>query len=175
MQVFESTSSFPITWCCNGRRACPYGDLSLHPRHKKVVADRLLLWALADTYGREDVAFSGPIYKGFEKRGDKIRISFDYADGLRSRDGQPLRGFQIAGVDRHWVWADAEIAEGDVLVSSPAVEAPGAVRYAWAGNPGAANLTNASGLPASLFKTDDWPGPWAGLLVPVIDGPRGDG
>ena len=146
-------------------------DLSLHPRHKKMVADRLLLWALANTYGREDVAFTGPIYKSFEKQGGKIRVSFDYAEGLCSRDGRPLRGFQIAGADRDWVWANAEVVEGDVLVWSPAVENPVAVRYAWSDNPGGANLTNTSSLPVSLFKTDDWPGPWAGSLVPAISGP----
>lgn len=132
-------------------------DLTLHPRHKKMVADRLLLWALAKTYGLEDVRFTGPIYKSYRKEGDKIRVSFDYAEGLRSSDGQPLRRFQIAGADRNWVWANAEIDGDDVVVSHPDVKEPQAVRYAWSGNPAGANLTNASGLPASLFKTDPWP------------------
>jgi sialate O-acetylesterase len=85
-----------------------------------------------------------------------VRIEFDHATGLKSRDGGPLKRFEIAGADRQWRWADAVIDGETVVVSSPAVPQPVAVRYAWASNPEGANLVNAAGLPASLFRTDDW-------------------
>jgi len=141
-------------------------DTSLHPRHKKPVGDRLALGALARTYGRKDVAFTGPIFREAKALNGEIHVLFDHATGLRSRDGKALGGFQIAGEDRKWVWADARIRNGNVIVSSPSVAKPLAVRYAWSGNPAGANLTNASGLPAPLFKTDDWPGLSHGKRVP---------
>ena len=141
-------------------------DTSLHPRHKKPVGDRLALWALARTYGRKDVAFTGPIFREAQVRGGEVHVFFDHAAGLRSRDGKALTGFQVAGEDRTWIRADARIADGHVIVSSPSVAKPVAARYAWSGNPAGANLTNASGLPASLLKTDDWPGLSRGKRAP---------
>lgn len=87
-----------------------------------------------------------------------IRVSFDQiGDGLRSRDGGELQRFEIAWADRVWHWADAKIDGPDgVLASSPQVSEPVAVRYAWASNPEGANLVNSEGLPASVFRTDDW-------------------
>lgn len=70
--------------------------------------------------------------------------------------GGELRGFAIAGQDRKWVWATATIQGDSVVVSSPEVPEPVAVRYAWASNPASANLFNGAGLPASPFRTDDW-------------------
>jgi sialate O-acetylesterase len=76
---------------------------------------------------------------------------------LKSRDGGPLKRFEIAGADRVWHWADATVEGLDgVRVSSPKVPEPVAVRYAWAANPEGANLVNSEGLPASVFRTDDW-------------------
>ena len=77
--------------------------------------------------------------------------------GLKTSDGGPLKGFAIAGEDRRFVWADARIDGDTVIVSSPTVLKPFAVRYGWADNP-IANLYNKAGLPASPFRTDDWPG-----------------
>ena len=141
-------------------------DTSLHPREKRKVGERLALWALAKDYGREGLAYSGPLYREAKIEGDKIRIFFDHAEGLRSADGGALQLFQIAGVDKNWIWAEAAIDGDTVLVSSPDIPTPHAVRYAWRGVPNGANLTNSSGLPASLFKTDDWPGLSAGRLLP---------
>ena len=73
-------------------------------------------------------------------------------------DGKPLSKFAIAGKDKKFVWADAVIEGNEVVVSSKEVPQPMAVRYAWADNPEGCNLTNASELPASPFRTDDWPG-----------------
>ncbi|MHC4627626.1 MAG: hypothetical protein ACYTDV_11645, partial [Planctomycetota bacterium] len=70
--------------------------------------------------------------------------------------GDKLLGFAIAGADRNFVWADAKIVGDTVVVSSSQVESPAAVRYAWAPNP-KCNLYNAGGLPASPFRTDNWP------------------
>ncbi len=128
----------------------------IHPRNKLDVGERLARWALAMDYGKTGVAISGPIYKGSKIEGDKVRIEFDHAEGLKSRDGGPLKRFEIAGEDRKWVWAEAKIDGESVVVSSPDVPEPVAVRYAWASNPEGANLVNGEGLPASLFRTDDW-------------------
>ena len=85
-----------------------------------------------------------------------VRIELDHAKGLKSRDGGPLKRFEIAGADQKWFWADALIQGEAVMVSSKAVPQPVAVHYAWASNPEGANLVNGEGLPASLFRTDDW-------------------
>lgn len=128
----------------------------IHPTNKLDVGERLARWALAKDYGKEDIVVSGPIYRGSKIEDGKVRIEFDHAQGLKSRDGGPLKRFEIAGEDRKWVWADAGIDGETVVVSSPKVAEPVAVRYAWASNPEGANLVNGEGLPASLFRTDDW-------------------
>ncbi|QDU93828.1 hypothetical protein [Lignipirellula cremea] len=130
-------------------------DTSLHPREKQKVGERLARWALAHDDDRSSVEFSGPIYRDYRIDGDSIRVSFEHAEGLRSRDEQPLRTFQITGADNKWVWAEAAIEGKEVRVKSPQVKQLKAVRYAWSDNPTGANLTNRSGLPASLFTTED--------------------
>jgi len=129
------------------------GDI--HPKNKQDVGKRLAQWALAKTYGK-DVLACGPLYKSMRREGDKIVLQFAYADGgLAARDGEKLKGFAIAGEDKKFVWAEARIEGGTVIVSSPQVGSPAAVRYAWANNP-ECNLVNKAGLPASPFRTDDW-------------------
>jgi sialate O-acetylesterase len=128
----------------------------LHPRNKLDVGRRLAAWALADTYGQR-VPASGPLFERYAIEGDKVRIKFKHGVGLKMSDGGPLKGFAIAGEDRRFVWADARIDGETVIVSSSRVPKPVAVRYAWADNP-MANLYNKAGLPASPFRTDDWPG-----------------
>jgi len=129
----------------------------IHPKNKQDVGKRLALWALGTTYGR-DIVYSGPIYRSMTKADGKIVVEFDHAGkGLTTSCGCKPKGFAIAGSDRKFVWAEAKI-EGPnrVVVSSPQVAEPEAVRYAWAPNP-ECNLTNQAGLPASPFRTDDWP------------------
>lgn len=129
-----------------------------HPRNKQEVGRRLALWALAKTYGKKDLVCSGPLYRSMNVEGNKIRIRFDHVEGgLRSRDGKPLTWFTIAGADRKFVPASAEIDGDSVLVGSDLVREPVAVRFAWhqIAEP---NLMNQAGLPASSFRTDDWPG-----------------
>ncbi len=132
----------------------------IHPRNKQDVGRRLGLWALARTYGRR-VIYSGPLYKSMKVEGNKIVLSFDHlGGGLVAKDGG-LKGFAVAGADRKFVWADARIEGRTVVVSSDKVAEPAAVRYGWANNP-VCNLYNTEGLPASPFRTDDWPGVTAG-------------
>lgn len=133
---------------------------NLHPPRKAEVGDRLALWALGTTYGRK-IVYSGPIYESMKITGNEVHIRFRYVgDGLEVR-GQAFEGFSIAGADRRFHWADARIEGDEVVVSSKEVVSPVAVRYGWAGSP-ECNLYNKNGLPASPFRTDDWPGASAG-------------
>lgn len=129
----------------------------IHPKNKHDVGERLALWALAKDYGR-NIVYSGPLYRSSKVKGGAIQVAFDQAGaGLKSRDGGELKRFEIAGKDKVWHWAAAKITGKDtVTVSSREVRNPVAVRYAWAANPEGANLVNSAGLPASVFRTDDW-------------------
>ena len=129
----------------------------IHPSNKQDVGHRLALVARAKTYG-ENIEYSGPTYRSYQIEEGGIRIAFDHAEsGLRTSDGQPVTGFAIAGLDHKWHFAQARIDGQSVVVSSPAVPHPVAVRYAWADNP-ACNLYNGAGLPTVPFRTDDWQG-----------------
>jgi sialate O-acetylesterase len=157
-----------------------YGDeKDIHPKWKKPVAHRLSLAARKIAYG-ENLVWSGPRYRSLKVKGDKAIVSFDHTDeGLFARYGAgrqggaegsgriiyyaglgrvtgELLGFSIAGEDRKFVWAKAEIDGNKVVVSSPQVPNPVAVRYGWADFP-VVNLYNSADLPASPFRTDDWP------------------
>jgi sialate O-acetylesterase len=126
----------------------------IHPRNKQDVGLRLSLAARGIAYG-EDIVYSGPLYKGMIIEGNRIRVRFDHVGGgLKSRSGA-LRGFAVAGRDREFKWARAQIDGDTVVVSNPEVASPVAVRYAWQDNP-EASLYNEEGLPASPFRTDDW-------------------
>ncbi len=130
---------------------------NIHPKNKQDVGKRLALWALAKTYGKKQV-YSGPIYKSMKTEGNKIILDFEHVGGgLAAGGGEPLKGFAVAGAERKFVWADAKIEGDTVVVSSNEVSVPVAVRYGWANNP-VCNLYNKEGLPASPFRTDDWPG-----------------
>ena len=129
-------------------------DADIHPKNKQEVGRRLALSAESTVYF-QDQEYSGPIIGGAQAEEGKIRLSFRNAEGMKSSDGGPIKGFAIAGEDRVFKWAEVEIQGDHVLVSSKEVPAPVSVRYAWADNP-ACNLINAAGLPASPFRTDDW-------------------
>ena len=153
-------------------------EKDIHPRNKKDVGERLALIALANDYGKE-IPFSGPVFKSARIAGGKILLTFTSTAGrlvaktlpatsdlrtvahetaplVRNSPGSELEGFALCGEDRKWVWADAKIDGDSVVVWSDQVPAPIAVRYAWSDNP-TANLYNAAGLPASPFRTDDFP------------------
>ena len=130
------------------------GEKNIHPHNKLDVGRRLALQALAKTYGK-NVPCESSTYRSMKVEGNSIRIRFDHLEGgLVAKDG-PLKQFAIAGADKKFVWADAEIDGETVLVRSPQVPSPVAVRYAWANNPESCNLYNKAGLPASPFRTDD--------------------
>jgi sialate O-acetylesterase len=132
------------------------GD-NIHPRNKQDVGRRLALNALARTYGRA-LEYSGPTYRSMGIEGSAARLTLDHAQGLVAKgEGGVVKGFAIAGADRKFVWAEARIEGQQVVVSSPKVQAPVAVRYGWGNNP-EVNLYNAADLPAAPFRTDDWPG-----------------
>ena len=132
--------------------------LDLHPKNKRDVGDRLALAARGIVYQEEGLVFCGPIYESMRRQGRGIRLSFRHVgSGLVARDGKKLGQFAIAGEDRKFVWAEATIEGETVVVSSAQVPEPVAVRYAWANNPAGANLGNKEGLPASPFRTDNWP------------------
>jgi sialate O-acetylesterase len=128
----------------------------IHPKNKQDVGRRLALAAEAVAYGKK-VVHSGPVYDSMKIDGSKAVLKFTHCGGGLAAKGDKLTGFAIAGEDRKFVWADARIDGDSVIVSSEKVPAPVAVRYAWADNP-QCNLYNKEGLPASPFRTDDWPG-----------------
>jgi sialate O-acetylesterase len=140
------------------------GDV--HPENKKDVGERLALWALAKQYGK-DITCSGPLYKRMNRRGTKAFIHFDYTgkglmvgektgiEPVKEVTDGTLKQFAISGEDGKWHWADAEIRNDTVVVSSTEVKKPVAVRYGYTMNPDGCNLYNKDGLPASPFTTDD--------------------
>lgn len=140
-------------------------EKDIHPKNKQDVGKRLAQWALNKDYGKTDVVASGPLYQSMKVEGDSIRITFDFAQcGLTTKpradhpaSAQKLTGFAICGEDKKFVWADAKIDGQTVVVKSPAVTRPVAVRYSWNNNPDG-NLYNCANLPASPFRTDDFPG-----------------
>jgi sialate O-acetylesterase len=135
------------------------GDpVALHPQNKKPIGIRHAYLALKEVYGKDIVA-SGPRYLSQKIEGKKITLEFDsIGSGMMPTKPGRLDAFAIAGADKKWHWADAEIAGNKVIVSSKDVPTPVAVRYAWAMNPSQRNLLyNKEGLPASPFRTDSWP------------------
>jgi len=129
----------------------------VHPHKKREVGERLALWALGTTY-KEPTEYSGPLFASMKIEDNSIRLQFTHAaSGLEARGDSILHGFAVAGEERKFHWAEAHI-EGDVVVVSSAdVAKPVAVRYAWGDSP-VCNLFNKDGLPASPFRTDNWPG-----------------
>lgn len=129
----------------------------IHPKNKQDVGKRLALWALAKQYGR-DVVHSGPVFEAASKAKDgSAVVTFTHAGrGLQTNDDDPPRGFAVAGKDRVFHWAQAEIVDGAVRLTCPQVKRIVAIRYGWADNPDV-NLQNVEGLPALPFRTDDWP------------------
>jgi sialate O-acetylesterase len=127
----------------------------IHPKNKQDVGKRLALWAQSQVYGK-DLVYSSPLYESLKVEDNKARLSFKHAgSGLEAKGGK-LTGFAVAGEDKTFHWADAKVDGNTVLVWSDKVAKPVAVRYAWADYPDC-NLYNKEGLPASPFRTDDWP------------------
>jgi sialate O-acetylesterase len=137
---------------------------ALHPKDKRDVGERLADAALGLAYGRPG-EWTGPLFRAATAADGRMRVAFDHADGLRTADGGLPVGFSLAGADHRFVPAVATIDGNTVVVASPQVVQPVAVRYAWADNP-RCNLINRTGLPASPFRSDDWPGITIGKTWP---------
>lgn len=127
---------------------------NIHPTNKQDVGKRLALVARHVAYGQNGFEWSSPMFRQATRDGSALRVWFDHAEGLKTRDGGAVKGFVIAGADKKWVPADAKIDGTTVVVSSSSVGNPMYVRYAWENNPASANLVNSAGLPASLFRSD---------------------
>ena len=130
-------------------------ERDIHPTKKKPVGERLATAALGIAYGEKKV-YSGPVYKKLKVKGGKTILSFDQVGGGLVARGGDLKGFSICGEDKKFVWANAEIVGNTVVVSSASVPEPVAVRFGWADFP-VVNLWNKEGLPASPFRTDNFP------------------
>ncbi len=132
----------------------------MHPRDKTRVGQRLARWALAEVYKKIELA-GGPVLREMRIQDAEIHLVFDrIGDDLLPYQGEPLKGFTVAGTDRVFHPATARIEHPDtVILSSSEVTHPVAARYGWQNNPREANLCNSARLPASPFRTDDWPMP----------------
>jgi sialate O-acetylesterase len=128
---------------------------NIHPPDKQDVGKRLSLWAFARDYGKENIVYSGPIFKEMIKKGSRITLYFDHIGSGLVAKGDTLTGFQVAGEDKVFVDAEAYIKDNTVIVYSKEAYDPIAVRYAFK-NGSVASLFNKEGLPASSFRTDDW-------------------
>ncbi len=130
---------------------------NLHPANKKPVGLRLALIAESMLYGRKEVEYSGPLYRSMNVEDNKIRLAFDHiGGGLVAKNEHTLAGFTIAGADKKFYPAEARIEGDRIVVWNLDIREPVAVRYAWANNP-TCSLYNKAGLPASPFRTDNWP------------------
>lgn len=121
----------------------------IHPRNKQDVGLRLSLTARHFTYGEGDLVYSGPTYAGHVVDGGTVRIAFDHVGSGLMAKGGPLGGFAIAGADGHFVWGTAQIEGDEVVLFSPQVPSPVAVRYAWADNPRPRQLIQRGGSSSS--------------------------
>ena len=128
----------------------------IHPHNKQAVGQRLALAARRVVYADKKVTASGPTYASVAVAGPAARLRFTNLGGGLVVKGDVLRGFAVAGADQHFYWATAKVVGKEVVVSSPQVPHPVAVRYDWADNPDG-TLYNRAGLPALPFRTDTWP------------------
>ncbi len=139
------------------------GDLQdIHPQDKRTVGHRLALLALAKTYGKSDLTFSGPVFKSLTAEGNQLRVKFDHAEGgLVTRDGKAPDWFEIVDAEEGgFVNANAQISGDSIVLTSPEVKRPHAMRFAWS-HSATPNLMNGKGLPAGAFRASvasekDW-------------------
>jgi len=129
----------------------------VHPGNKQDVGFRLALGALKIAYGK-NIVHSGPVYDSMAVKNERVYVHFsNTGSGLVSKADKSLKGFAVAGKDRKFYRAEAVIIDNEVVVWNDDVPDPVAVRYGWANNPDC-NLYNREDLPASPFRTDNWPG-----------------
>ncbi|MEI7948313.1 MAG: 9-O-acetylesterase, partial [bacterium] len=143
----------------------------IHPRNKQDVGLRMANQALNRTYGMKEIAWSGPVYKSFAIEGAKIRITFDCAEGLKTRDGKAPDWFEMAGQDGQYKAADAAIDGQSVLLSSATIDKPLAARFAW-NQIAEPNLVNGLGLPTGAFRCGEMPKLDGALAMTELNGFR---
>lgn len=144
----------PYTYMVVSIDTIPGAIADIVPIQKREIANRAATVALATLY-KMSRPYANPIYDSMVIQDGKIKLKFRYADkGLISRS-QPVIGFEIAGENKMFTKASAQIDGDSVIVSHPKVGAPLAVRYGWADNP-VMNMYNADKLPVAPFRTDDW-------------------
>lgn len=130
-------------------------EKSIHPANKEAGGKRLALLALANTYGMKGFGAESPAYQSLEIKEHEATVKFTHAANGLSTFGKELTQFEVAGEDRHFYPATAVIKGESVILQSPLVTAPVAVRYAFKDFV-TGELYNTEGLPASSFRTDDW-------------------
>ncbi|MCE4566717.1 sialate O-acetylesterase [Maribellus sp. CM-23] len=128
---------------------------SVHPANKKLVGERLAFLALSKTYDQKGFGYSGPVFNEMIVDGQVAKLTFDHTGNGLTSFGKKLVNFKIAGENKHFVPAEAFIKGSEVILFSPKVEKPVAVRYAFEDFV-VGELYNTQGLPASSFRTDDW-------------------
>ena len=129
---------------------------TIHPADKQDVGKRLALWALAKTYHQNKIMYLGPLFRSMKVKKGVAILQFECAGkGLVLKGDSGASGFEVAGDDRQFKPATVKIKGSTLLMSSPGILHPAAVRYAFA-NASCATLFNADGLPASSFRTDEW-------------------
>jgi len=126
---------------------------NIHPGKKSVVGHRLAALALAQTYGREPRACTGPFFERLDIRGSTVIVHFTHAEGLATRDTKPPTDFELAGSEGNFFAARAVIRGDTVELASPQVAAPATVRFAWH-ETAQPNLQNRAGWPAYPFRSD---------------------
>jgi len=127
-------------------------EKSIHPKRKEPVGARLALAARAVAYG-ERIEYSGPVFDSMTVDGGAAVLRFMHVGAGLTAAGGALKGFTLAGADKNFIAAEAKIEGDSVVVSSPRIAVPAAVRYGWANAPDV-NLFNRDGLPATPFRTD---------------------
>jgi sialate O-acetylesterase len=143
----------------------------IHPRNKQDVGLRMANQALNRTYGMREIRWEGPVYKAFAVEGAKLRVTFDHAEGLKTRDGQQPTWFELCGQDGLFRKADAVIDGNSVVLSAPGITAPMAMRFAW-DQLAEPNLVNGLGLPAGAFRCGNKPKLDGALALPELQGFR---
>ena len=131
--------------------------IDIHPANKQDVGNRLAAIALKNVYKQYRIC-TGPTYKSMEIQGDKIVVSFDnLGSGLTTPDKYGyVKGFEIAGKDKVFYFARAQIINDKVVVYSEKVPNPEAIHFGWTDDASDNNLFNKEGFPADSFRTDNW-------------------
>ncbi|MEP7324174.1 MAG: sialate O-acetylesterase, partial [Saprospiraceae bacterium] len=145
----------------------------IHPKNKIDVGKRLAYWALAKNYN-VDVPYSGPLFKSMIKENNKIKVTFDHINGGLEIKGNKPELYKIAGENKQFIDAKVEVEEDGLVFSSDVVTDPVAVRYAFT-NISEGNLFNKAGLPASPFRTDDWPVVYNNVAIKSVYDPTKQG